>query len=61
MKYPAWLKRLLLPFEFEDHPLHYKAVEEMDDNEASLRILLGDEFVDRLDEFAPTIHTKKTN
>lgn len=23
MKYPTWLKRLVLPYEFEDHPLYY--------------------------------------
>lgn len=51
MRYPIWLKRLLLPFEFEDHPLHYKPVEETDDDEASLRTILGDEFVDRLNNF----------
>ena len=27
LKYPTWLKRLLLPFEFEDHPLHMEMVE----------------------------------
>ena len=27
IRYPTWLKRLLLPFEFEDHPLHIEMVE----------------------------------
>ena len=27
LKYPTWLKRLLLPFEFEDHPLHVEMVQ----------------------------------
>ena len=27
LRYPTWLKRLLLPYEFEDHPLHIEMVE----------------------------------
>ena len=27
LRYPTWLKRLLLPFEFEDHPLHQEMME----------------------------------
>jgi hypothetical protein len=55
MRYPTWLKRLLLPFEFEDHPLHAKEPEpEIDDTDGAmdgLRHVLGDEFADRIAKF----------
>ena len=55
MKYPTWLKRLLLPFEFEDHPLHYTkpdpGLEDSDNVMNGLRDVMGDKFVDRLEKF----------
>ena len=55
IKFRTWLKRLLLPFEFEDHPLHAKEPVHPGDetNEAmdGLRHVLGDEFADRIEKF----------
>lgn len=61
LHYPTWLKRILLPYEFPDHPLYSDpnapAVEvisenaEPDEEEEGLRHILGDEFVDRLNKF----------
>lgn len=65
MKYLTWLKRLVLPYEFPDHPLHYdKAAADSAAAEAAaqqareeaevmqgLRGVMGDDFVDRMENF----------
>jgi hypothetical protein len=58
MGFRAWLKKRLLPFEDPTHPLFFdrKAEEEREaakqkEDEESLRFILGDEFVDRLNNF----------
>lgn len=55
MRYPIWLKRLLLPFEFDTHALHYdhaKAQSQSEeDQDEAMRAILGDEFVDRMNNF----------
>ena len=58
MRYPTWLKRILLPYEFPDHPLYFdkaaaKAEEARKEAEVmeGFRAVMGDEFVDRLENF----------
>jgi hypothetical protein len=51
MGFRTWLKRRLLPYEFPDHPLYYNREEEKRKQDEALRAILGDEFVDRLNNF----------
>ena len=46
-----WLKDLVLPFENPSHPLYYNREEEEKKQDEALRGILGDEFVDRLNNF----------
>jgi len=65
MRYPTWLKRILLPYEFPDHPLYFdkaaaeaeKARKEAEEAREKAKVMegfrhvMGDEFVDRLENF----------
>lgn len=50
MHYPIWLKRILLPYEFSDHPLYSNPDDDEGEDESleALRDILGDDFVDDL-------------